>query len=172
MGIELTASDPSQYERPFWEPIGRFVFQFGYLEKDVDWSVESLLETSHSRAAAVTHKIKNLSARAELIHTLTNLRTRDDALKQRMTILQAELIDLNSFRNNLVHGAWGAYFVEESKWQKVRIETQVRRKTKVFHFTVSDIEERTLRTTKASLALVNLVQKILHAQPASDAQPP
>jgi hypothetical protein len=26
-----------KYSRVFWEPMGKYIFQFGYLEKDLDW---------------------------------------------------------------------------------------------------------------------------------------
>src|SRR5688572_14122811 len=71
--VSLDDYDPDKHARPFWEPIGRFVFAFGYLERDVDTSLSRLLKLEYfDEGQMVFGQIRNLSSRILLLGALCN----------------------------------------------------------------------------------------------------
>lgn len=155
--------DPVQFERPFWEPIGIFVIQFGYLEHNVDWAVTALLQIHMRQGEAVTSQILSLRARTRLVEKLCYLITADDTHRSEISNLVGKIQELNSFRNRLLHGAWGAYVSPpkgEGYWQKTYVRSQDF-KYKSFDVRLDKIIENTSEITQTGIRLMNLVQEII-----------
>ena len=113
-------------EKPFWEPIGRYIFNFGLLEKKVDDALTQLMDVSHDVGAFSLRPIQSMVAKINLIEALTRLHTKADAsLRTKMEEIISEIGRQNSFRNDLVHGPWTAHITNfeggENAWQKFKI---------------------------------------------------
>ena len=58
-------------QEPFWQPIGKFVFAFGQLEKQIDWCISSLLHAeTASQHSSVASQIRNLCSRIAIVEAL------------------------------------------------------------------------------------------------------
>jgi hypothetical protein len=65
-----SAPDPDLERRPFWEPIGQFVMEFGFLESGVVGAIHRALLLHEMQGEALTSQIKNLSTRISLAQQL------------------------------------------------------------------------------------------------------
>jgi hypothetical protein len=166
--------DPLEHERPFWEPIGRFVFNFGYLERDVDWALSVLLKLEYfAEGQTVFGQIRNLSGRILLLGALCNRSTKNPDYRAEIKSISKGLIEANAFRNRLVHGAWAGCFVFPEKPPEERLEWQkngINPNSLKFSHTQISIKEinaqyRAVMTLKA--AVKNLAQKIAAERTAS-----
>ena len=163
-----TTFDPFEYEQPFWEPIGQFVINFGYLESSVNWAIGGLLQIHYRQTEAVTSQIINLRSRIRLIEKLCWLLTADVQHRETISEIIKEIADLNSYRNRLLHGPWGAYSIPpsgEGYWQKLYVGSQDF-KYKMFEAKLSDITENTNRIVHAKVDLTNLVQDVIREREA------
>ena len=160
MSASFDAFDPDKFESQFWQPIGKFVISFGYLERDVDWAIAALLQVHLRQGEAITSQIKNLSARIRLINKLCKLLTANDADRKIMKAICSKITLCNIYRNNLVHGPWGAQLIQENAWQKHRVEPQDF-KVKWFELRLNELEEKIALVRSTGPELINFVQKIL-----------
>lgn len=161
--------DPIAHQRPFWQPIGKFVFAFGYLEKDIDWCISALLKIDEIRQGpSVASQIRNLSSRIALVQALFKLLTADATQRREMKEVVEKLKIFSTFRNTLLHGPWGAYFVERKMWQKPRLNPQ-NFKMQTTEITVDDIENNARDVIQVGVKLLNLVQRVAkeHAERAA-----
>jgi hypothetical protein len=94
-------------ERPFWEPIGRYVFRFGMLERKVDEAISLLIGVQFFQQGQFILNDIDLSVRARLLYTLC--RGSDARLLADMKKAFTDIEKQNTFRNTLVHGPWQAY---------------------------------------------------------------
>jgi hypothetical protein len=155
--------NPDDYERPFWEPIGQFVIRFGYLERSVDHAIASLLKIHERQGEALASQIASLRSRIRLIEKLSYLLTSDEAQREAATGIVDEVIELNSYRNSLVHGPWGSFHVsarEELYWSKLTTNPQ-NFKTREFQVKLSELKANTNRVTQADARLGNFIQQLL-----------
>lgn len=181
MSLAPKPFDPDEFERDFWEPIGRYVITFGFLEKEVDWSIGKLLSVHDRQAEAVTSQIKNMSARIRLIRKLVYLLVHSNILRMYANLYTNELRVQNSFRNNLVHGPWTAYSMSDGYWQKVRVDGNDF-KYKTFEVHKQEIEDMRIgafhlknRLSNFSSAVVNAYETGVESIPwhgKSYSQPP
>lgn len=168
--------DPNSYERPFWEPIGKFVFRFGYLERDIDWALSALLQLEYERVGRIVFsQMNSLPAKLKLIGSLTIKLTKDDTLRATVGDLLEKIDTQRAFRNSVVHGAWNNYVVHASDpaggtWQKVEISNSL--KYKAFSVTAKDLEERYEQLFPLGSALTNAIQEIMKSRSASFSPPP
>jgi hypothetical protein len=152
--------DPIGHQKPFWQPIGKFVFAFGYLEKDIDWCISALLQIDATRQGpSVASQIRNLSSRIALVQALFKLLTADSTQRSEMKEIVKKLKTFSTFRNALLHGPWGAYMVESKTWQKVRLNPQ-NFKMQTTEVTVENIESHALDIIQTGVKLLNLVQTV------------
>ncbi len=159
MPSEPPRFDPDEYQRPFWEPIGKFVFAFGYMEKDIDWCISALLRADQIRQGpSVASQIRNLSSRIALVGALFRLVASDPQQRAAADDLLARAKNLASYRNWLLHGPWAAFHVETQRWQKTRVNPQ-NFKMQSMEFDVASIEEKCAETTNVAVQLSNLIQK-------------
>lgn len=165
----LPQEDPISYQRPFWEPIGKFVFAFGYLEKDIDWCISALLQIDQIRQGpSVASQIRNLSSRIELVQALFKLLTSDLDERNEMKGIVKQLKTFSTFRNALLHGPWGMYGIHNKTWQKPRLNPQTF-KMQVTEITVAAIEDHARDVVATGSQLLRLVQEVAkrHAERAS-----
>lgn len=154
--------DLQKLEQPFWEPIGQFVIHFGYLEKTIDLSIASLLGLHHRQGEAVASQVLNLRSRIRLIEKLCYLATNNNAHRKAITEIIEEIIELNSYRNGLLHGSWGAYHMPTSTehyWAKLDVNPQ-NFKYREFKVKLSELLNSLQRITEVNIRLSNSVQSI------------
>ncbi len=169
-----TTFDPSQYEQPFWEPIGQFVIQFGYLEMNVDWSMTALVQIHSRQGEAIASQIISLRSRIRLLEKLCQLITDDAGHRETMGEIVEEIVDLNTYRNRLLHGPWGSYHIPpsgEASWQKIYVGSQDF-KYKNFSVILSELRTNTSRIVQVSSRLTNVVQEVLRARDSRDESSP
>ena len=117
--------------KAFWEPIGRYVFSFGLLERDIDGAVSALLNIPYYFAGQTTmRQINNVTSKVKLLPVLARFATTDKSKITRMKDLASELGMQNTFRNHLVHGPWTAYLDPcdgpgEPAWSKPQISARL-----------------------------------------------
>lgn len=163
--------DPIQYERPFWEPLGRMVINFGHLEKTVDWAIGAFLRVHERQGEAVTSQILNLASRIKLITKLCNLLTSDAEERRAIKAMEIRISALNTFRNQVVHGQWGAYHVNEKAYTKVSVNPR-NFEYKSVSITVPEIEATAGECFTLSVDLTNLTQKIIREYERQKSVPP
>src|SRR4051812_5854949 len=109
------------HEESFWAPIGRFVFQFGMLEKGVNLALCRLMEVSHDEVGKYVLNELDFLPRVHLLAVYC--RADDPKFLERMRQIADALEELNTFRNHLVHGAWTSLTIdtdlETVHWNKV-----------------------------------------------------
>jgi hypothetical protein len=122
----MAAARSSFYEpraKAFFEPIGRYVFYFGMLERDIDEGLCCLLRVPYYNIGqAIFSQINSLVARVNLLGAVARSATTDPSKLEQMTEMIDRLEKQNTFRNHLVHGAWTAHFEHpggEKGWQKM-----------------------------------------------------
>lgn len=86
-----------RYESDFYEPIGRLIMQFGFLEFHIDHWLSALGADQHT--------------------------TEPNDLAERDRLVQ-QMRELNTFRNRVVHGPWSVYLGEKKAWQKLSVNRQ------------------------------------------------
>lgn len=156
--------NPVEYEEPYWEPIGKFVIRFGYLEKTIDWSITSLLELHTRQGEAVASQILNLRSRIRLIEKLCYLVTADTEHRKAAVEIVEEIVKLNSYRNGLLHGQWGSYHMsanEEFYWSKLDVNPQNFR-YREFHVKLSELMANLERLDEANMRLSNFIQQVMN----------
>src|SRR5690348_16536306 len=95
-----------QLEKEYWEPVGRFIFAFGDLERLVDEFLIDLLGIDYRIAGKFTLSEIDFLARANLLKAFC----RGTAAEKEMKEVVTEIEQLNTFRNRLIHGTWSAHF--------------------------------------------------------------
>ena len=166
--------NPDEYEEPYWKPIGQFVIRFGYLEKTIDWSITSLLELHNRQGEAVASQILNLRSRIRLIEKLCYLVTADPVGRKTVTEIVKEIVELNSYRNGLLHGQWGSYHMsasEEFYWSKLDVNPQ-NFKYREFQVRLSELTANLERIRQADMRLGNFIQQVMKDRQQSGEQPP
>lgn len=158
-------------QQPFWEPIGRFVFSFGMLERFVDEQLSGLMEIDyHNNGQYVLSELDFLT-RARLLNVY--VRKDDNALQSEMKALFQKLEDLNAFRNNLVHGAWTEYLQtdpeEGSSWTKMGLSRRFH--PQVFSVRRDEIEDNTAAVIDLGTTLAALCKQINEARKRAEPAP-
>jgi hypothetical protein len=153
-------SDPSisnddQFRRPFWEPIGQFVMEFGRLESAVDGVLHKALLLHERQGHALTSQIRSLSTKLDLAQELLLIMVTNTAQPVPIKSLVKEIVSLNTFRNNLVHGAWGMYDLAGQFWEKTWVEGRAF-KTKTFRVKRDEVIAAINRAREAREALTRL----------------
>lgn len=157
----------SSMEQPFYEPIGRYIFRFGLLERKVDESVSLLMGVDYLRVGQHALNEMDFLARAQLIKVFCRKLGTDDHNK-RMKDIYIAIDAQNTFRNSLVHGAWSAYTtreVGEGSWQKIGLSR--RHHPKVCSFTVSQIKNETKTVETLTHEVLSLCQELVEAKQAA-----
>ncbi|HMJ30206.1 MAG TPA: hypothetical protein VK512_15970 [Xanthobacteraceae bacterium] len=143
-------------EQPFWEPIGRFVFNFGLLERNIDMALIVLLGTETEVGEFVLKPIQSIPPKLNMLEALTRMRVGDHDLLNDMEVLTKELSDLNTFRNDLVHGGWYQFFGSKAGkihgWNKKKITKTY--KQRIFSATVDDINTMDAKIKRLGVDLI------------------
>jgi hypothetical protein len=159
-------------EKPFWEPIGQYVFRFGMLERRVDIALSSLTGMDYFRVGMFVFSPTDFLARAHLLRVLTRGYAVADEMKKTVLDVEAQ----NTFRNNLVHGPWTAHFSNhpegKDSWQK----TGLSRRFNLQGFTITCDEIRSNAAIVDSLgsAVMSLSQLAAkeRTERAAEVEPP
>lgn len=158
--LEPQSADPLTQQAPFWQPIGKLVFAFGYLEQQIDWCISALLQAGRKHEApSVASQIRNLCSRIALLEALFRLQIADKARQAELHGIIKQLRVLIKFRNGLLHGPWGAYSPETVAWQKPRTDPSALSPWS-FEVTVEDIDEHARLAAQTGAALFDLVQRV------------
>ena len=170
--LEPPPLSPIADQEPFWQPIGRLVFAFGHLEKQIDWCICALLNADGTRGTpSVASQIRNLCSRIALAEALFRQLTTAGKRRAELHSIIKELRALIKFRNGVLHGPWGAYLGDKGTWQKPRTNP-IDLSPGFFEVTVEDIDEHVQRAAEMGNALLKLVQgaaeeahaaRVLHA---------
>jgi len=167
-----SSPDIALCQEPFWQPIGKFVFAFGELEKRIDWCISSLL---HAKATpqdpSVASQIRNLCSRVAIVEALFRLLTTDKERRAELRAIVKQLRALVIFRNGLLHGPWGEYVEDRWTWQKPRTDPKDLRPW-AFEVTVESIEEHIRLTTQVGTALHKLVDAVAEEHTARSLRSP
>ncbi|TIL56053.1 MAG: hypothetical protein E5Y79_31540 [Mesorhizobium sp.] len=108
-----------RYDSDFYEPIGRLIMQFGFLEFDIDHWLSAL-----GADQPKLRKANNLNNKITLYGQIIDQHTTEpNDLAERDRLVQ-QMRELNTFRNRVVHGPWSAYLVEKKAWQKLSVNRQ------------------------------------------------
>jgi len=164
--------DSANNERPFWQPIGRFVFAFGHIESEIDRCISTLLHIEDSRRdPSVASQIRNICSRIALLEALFHLRTTEETRRTELQRVMAELRAVIKFRNGLLHGPWGTYSTEQKAWKKPRTDpTDLSPGS--FEVTLESIDEYTRRALQLAKQLSGLIQKVAEEHPIRIAHQP
>lgn len=172
---DQTSSDPDANRREFWEPIGQFVMEFGFLERQIDGIIWRALFLHEMQGEALTSQIRNLSTRIHLAQRLLLILHTNTAQPKAIERLMATTIKLNKFRNDLVHGPWGLYDMTHQFWEKTSV-TGHDFKPKMFRVKRQEILDNINRTRETREALAKLtdsvVREYLTEHGASPGTPP
>jgi hypothetical protein len=114
------AIDPSLYE-----PIGRFIVNFGGLEAQLDFFSWTLL-TPNQRLAQIAFAGLPFSVKVQKFGALFKEHVKDAAIVARMDSLRIAMEEMNEERNRLIHAGWGAG-VEPGKSSRFRMTASARR---------------------------------------------
>lgn len=163
-GIPLEDVDFDAPYRPFVEPVGRLVFAFSYLEKDLNWCVTALAGLNPIGRAAdeMLGKMPNFAARIQKVGD--NIRERHGACEQ-WDALETSLLTLSEFRNFAIHGLWTAFSttaweVGEPAWQVQKVDLKTKRLT--FRvISVTELQNAANEAKRLSAELMNYVQPIV-----------
>jgi hypothetical protein len=148
--------------KAFFEPIGRYVFYFGMLEQDVDKGLSALLKIPYFDLGQATFaQVNSLITLCKLLEALTRSATTDQIKLDQMTTLVSRISSQNTFRNNLVHGPWTAYFTPqegEAGWQKMGINSKL--DARGWNVTVPEITDGCAELIRLSGELSALIGEI------------
>ncbi len=150
-------------EKPFWEPIGRYVFNFGLLERKLDRSIIAVMGVDWRIGEFTLRPIQSMAAKINLFEALAKLHIPKDS--ELIEVLDSAVDDLReqyAFRNDLVHGGWGAHFSDfgngESGWQKPKLTQSF--KHRGFNVTVPQLIAVDLKIKSLGHRLNNLAFKV------------
>jgi len=152
--------DDEKNRRPYWEPIGQFVMEFGFLERDIDDVIWQALFLHKMQGEALTSQVKNLSARINLAQQFLLILHIEASQPQQIKQVMKEIGELNSFRNNLVHGPWGLYDLKLHFWEKTKVDGH-NFKPKTFQIRRQDIMDNIKRLQNTRKLLAKLTQSII-----------
>lgn len=177
LATEAETHQMFEVQRIFWEPIGKYIFAFGYLEKNIDWCLSALLRLEpFFEGDVVFSQIKSLPSKIKLIGALTQRRTRNlvqiDEVKEALTIVGQHRV----FRNGLVHGPWGAFIrmsddPSSGTWQKPYVSPNSLTFS-AFEVSLQDLKEKHSELVIVSAKLVRAVQAITDPRPGAPSPSP
>lgn len=155
-------------EKPFFEPIGRYVFRFG-LERKVDEALCQLSGLEYFGPGQYIFNPIDFLARAHLLRVLARGSNFTTEVKQ----LTLDIEEQNTFRNDLVHGAWVAHFSnydgKKDAWQKLGLSRRYNHKA--FNVTCEDIVNNTKKVERLSSDAIRLSRLIYDARHPAVAEP-
>ena len=104
--VELADRDLTELEKPFYEPIGIYIFRLGSLERKMDEFISELMGIDfHSIGQYPLSEIDFLSkARLFKVFALKKEPQGKDHIDQFFADVETQ----NTFRNDLVHGSWAS----------------------------------------------------------------
>ena len=149
-------------EKPFWEPIGRYVFKFGMLERRVDIELSTLMGIAYANVGQYALNDMDFLSRVHLLRVFSRRTSQDKEMKQFIQDLEAQ----NTFRNNVVHGPWTAFHSSidgsgnpgRSGWQKIGLSRK--HHPKAFNVTVADLITNASEVERLGICLVGIVREI------------
>lgn len=160
------------HQEPFWQPIGRLVFAFGHLEKQIDWCISALLDADSARGGpSVASQIRNLCSRIALVEALFRQLTADEQQRVALHKLIKELRMVTKFRNGVLHGLWGTYLEDRRTWQKPRTDP-IGLSPGCFEVSVEAVDEHIQRVAEIGNALVKLIPLVAEEHAARSLHAP
>lgn len=151
---------PIAEQEPFWQPLGRTVFAFGHLEKQIDWCISALLDADTTRGEpSVASQIRNICSRIALVEALFRQLTADEQQRAALHGLMKELRVLIKFRNGVLHGPWGTYLEDRHTWQKPRTDS-FHLGPGFFEVSLEEVDEQIERAAEIGNALVQLIRPV------------
>jgi hypothetical protein len=155
-------------EKPFWEPIGEFIFRFGNLERKVDESLSLLMGIEFYFVGMYPLGEISFLPKVKLLSAFS----RGSDLQVQMKDVAGEIEDLNSFRNDLVHGPWVAQIQNidgagSTAWQKFGLSRSHRPKAR--NITIADISSNAAKAVHLTHQVTQICQRIVEARKAPPA---
>lgn len=106
-------------------------------------------------------EIRNTDTLLNLFVPLLKALSREPKRSKEAKALVERLRSVNTFRNDLLHGPWGAYFAEDGQFQKLNKKSSSAT-VKAYHFTVAEIENQTCEVMQVQGDLKKFVQDVLN----------
>mgnify|MGYP001298775114 CR=1 FL=1 len=163
-GIPSDQVDFDAPYRPFWEPLGRLVFAFSYLEKDLNWCVAALagLEPITLAAGELVGSMPSFALRVKKVRVSLTAR---NAAGDDWGALEQRLLSLSQFRNFAFHGLWTAFSLTawdmgEPAWQVQKVDPKTKR-LKFEEISVTSLEHAAREAQRVSVDLMRYVQPIV-----------
>ncbi len=151
---------PTAEQEPFWQALGRIVFAFGHLEKQIDWCISALLDADRTHGEpSVASQIRNICSRIALVEALFRQLTADEQQRAALNKLMKELRVLIRFRNGVLHGPWGPYLKDRRTWQKPRTDP-FDLGPGFFEVSLEAVDEKIERAAEIGNALVQLIWQV------------
>lgn len=121
--IEKLVAEEQVAEEQLAGSIGVFVIRFGFLERNLNWSLWCLLGLNERVGEVLTSTYRNVSAKLELYFALINGRKMTDEVRYRLIECGEQIAILNTYRNRLLHNQFGGYQPVSDTWLKFWVET-------------------------------------------------
>jgi hypothetical protein len=150
--------DFGEMESSFHQPIGEYVFTFGRVEFWVDQAVSKLMNVEYFDVGRYPLSELDFLSRVKLLRVFC--RGCGDQIEGAMKAATIEMEEENTFRNNLVHGPWTAFFrggAMEDTWQKPGMSRQFR--TTFWNVTKIDIKTKTARIQTLMTEIDKIVEQ-------------
>jgi hypothetical protein len=119
--------------RLYFSPLGEVVVYFNLLEHDLRWAIWRLSGVNeHHRSEIIVGHIQSFKRQITLFQQLANLKFSDARTRRRVKNLTKRMKDINTRRNDVVHGTWksfdptGAFIIrfqdqlEKANWRPIK----------------------------------------------------
>src|ERR1700730_382588 len=159
-------------ERPFWEPIGRYVFRFGMLEQKVDEALSLLMGIDFFQTGQFVLRPIDFGDRANLLRAYS--RGRDARLHTEMEKVVKDIVKQTEFRNTLVHGPWMAYIGNYKDGERAaqKVGLTGRHKFKATNITPTEILATSTKVNDLITKVTRISQSVAALRSAHVEPPP
>ncbi len=164
--IEKLVAEEKVAEERLAEAIGVFVMRFGFLERNLNWSLWCLLGLNERVGEVLTTTYRNVSAKLDLYFALTNGRRMADEVRRRLIECGEEIALLNTYRNRLLHNQFSSHQPVSDTWLKFWVET-ANKKARCRHVQLnpSDIRAEAEKCFQCVVRLMDGIKAYQNATP-------
>jgi len=132
----------TEVPKSFLEPMGYLTIWFSLLEREIDEAIASFLHVHWALGIAVTAQFTSFAGKCRLLRTLVDLQGEDGAQKDFLLTIVDAAKDVNSRRNELIHGDWFVLATSPPGGiTKVSMKAEGKLKDKFSHFTPEKVME-------------------------------
>jgi hypothetical protein len=100
---------PFKPDIAMWEPLGRYIFDFGRVEDDIDWALTTLNSLPRGQGKIIFGEITNMPTKIRMFNHFCKKATEDPTRLAALDKIVDHLDIHRQFRYSLVHGGWGTW---------------------------------------------------------------